>query len=66
MLVLNSINHPAKMKLTTSKLTDLEKELKQIIKDAQAGKINKTEAAEKILHLREEMDKVIEHLKNSR
>jgi hypothetical protein len=54
------------MKFTTSKLADLEKELKQIIEDVQAGKINKTEAAEKIIHLREEMDKVIEHLKISR
>jgi hypothetical protein len=51
------------MKITTSKLTELEKELKEIIKGVEAGKIGKAEAAEKILHLREEMDKVLEHLK---
>ena len=54
------------MKFTTEKLAELEKELKQIIKEAQSGKIGKAEAAEKILHLREEMDKVIEHLKATR
>jgi hypothetical protein len=54
------------MKFTTEKLAELEKELKQIIKEAQSGKIGKAEAAEKILHLREEMDKVIEYLKANR
>jgi hypothetical protein len=54
------------MKFTTEKLAELEKELKQIIKDAQGGKMNKAEAAEKIIHLREEMDKVLDHLKASR
>jgi hypothetical protein len=54
------------MKFTTEKLADLEKELKHIISEAQSGKIDKAQAAEKILHLREEMDKVIEHLKARR
>jgi hypothetical protein len=53
------------MKFTTIKLTELEKELKQILKEAQSGKIGKADAADKIMHLREEMDKVIEHLKKS-
>jgi hypothetical protein len=54
------------MKFTTAKLADLEKELKQILKDAESGKLGKAEAAERILHLREEMDKVLEHLRSSR
>lgn len=54
------------MKITTAKLTDLEKELKQILRDVEAGKLNKAEAAERILHLREEMDKVLEHLRSNR
>ena len=54
------------MKFTTEKLADLEKELKEIIKEAQSGKMDKAKAAEKILHLREEMDKVITHLKSTR
>lgn len=55
-----------RMKFTTTKLSELQKELQQILKEAEAGKINKAEAAEKILHLREEMDKVLDHLRNSK
>jgi hypothetical protein len=51
------------MKFTTTKLSELDKQLKQIIKEAEAGKINKAEAAEKILQLREEMDKILDHLR---
>jgi hypothetical protein len=53
------------MKFATAKLADLQKELKQILKDAEAGKLSKAEAAERILQLREEMDKVLQHLRKS-
>jgi hypothetical protein len=53
------------MKFTTTKLADLEKELKNLLRQVQAGKIDKAEAADKILHLREEMDKVLVHLRDA-
>jgi hypothetical protein len=53
------------MKFTTTKLADLEKELRNLLKQVQAGKIDKAEAADKILHLREEMDKVLVHLRDA-
>ena len=43
-----------------------ESQIVNILKEAEAGKINKAEAAEKILHLREEIDKVLEHLRSGR
>lgn len=57
------MQHYFGMKLTTSKLSELEKQLKAIIKDVENGKINKAEAADKILNLREEMDKILDHLR---
>jgi hypothetical protein len=53
------------MKYTTEKLTELQQELKGIVKDAQSGKLTNTQASEKIIHLKDEMDKVIQHLKES-
>lgn len=53
------------MKYTQQKLTELQIELKNVVKDVAAGKLSKEMAAEKIVHLREEMDKVIEYLKTS-
>ena len=43
----------------------LQAELKEIVKNAQAGKLTRLEAADKILHIREEMDRVIDHLKST-
>jgi hypothetical protein len=54
-----------KMRYTTEKLTELQNELKDIVKEAQSGKLTNMEASEKIIHLREEMDKIIQHLKTS-
>src|SRR5688572_24136471 len=50
---------------TNEKLAELQKELKDIVKEVQAGKLSQVEAADKIMHLREEMDKIIHHLKSN-
>ncbi|HEY0654379.1 MAG TPA: hypothetical protein VGD65_14665 [Chryseosolibacter sp.] len=51
------------MKYTEEKLTELQKELKTVVKDVAAGKLNKQAAADKIVHLREQIDMIIDHLK---
>jgi hypothetical protein len=51
------------MKYTHQKLLELQNELKQVVKEVESGNMTQAEAADKIIHLREEMDKVIEHLK---
>ena len=52
------------MQLTNHKLAELQQELKVVIKEVKEGKLDAKEAADKILHLREEMDKVIERLRS--
>lgn len=54
------------MKYTQQKLSELQKELTQVVKEVQSGKITQAQAADKVLHLREEMDKIIEHLKSKK
>jgi hypothetical protein len=51
------------MEEATQKLLQLKLELKDIIYRVEQGKISAAEAADKITHIREEMDKVAERLK---
>jgi hypothetical protein len=44
------------------RLAAIKNELKKIVKDAHDGNVDKALAAEKILSLREEMDKLIQDL----
>ena len=53
------------MKYTTEKLAALQAELKEIVKNAQAGKLTRLEAADKITLIREEMDRLIDRLKST-
>jgi hypothetical protein len=46
------------------KLAELQKQLKQIVKDAGVGKIDKRAAADKILTIKEEMEVILESLRN--
>jgi hypothetical protein len=48
----------------TPKLAELQKQLKQIVKDANSDKLTKKEAADKILAIKEEMETIIESLRN--
>jgi hypothetical protein len=52
------------MKYSIDKLNDLRQELIQITKDVQKGLITNDQAADRIVHVREEMDKVIQRLKD--
>jgi hypothetical protein len=51
------------MKVTTAKLEELKKELTQITKEVEKGRIAPRDAADRIIHIREEMDKLILHLR---
>lgn len=52
------------MKFTHTKLADLQKKLREVTAEVAAGKLDHQTAAEKIVLLREEMDKIIAHLKD--
>jgi hypothetical protein len=52
------------MKRQTPKLIELENKLKAVINEAQAGKLDKREAAEKITEIREAIDQILLSLKN--
>ena len=47
-----------------SKLAELQKQLKQIVKEANASKLSKKEAADKIIAVKEEMESIVESLRN--
>ena len=51
------------MKYSIDRLNQLKNELTQITKDVRKGDLSHAEAADKIIQVREEMEKVIEHLK---
>ena len=52
------------MQKSVEKLTLLKQQLTQVTKDVEAGKLAAGEAAEKIIQLREEMDKIVERLRD--
>lgn len=51
------------MKFTQQKLTEIQKEIQEVLKQVSSGKLNANTAADKIVHLREEMDSILDHLK---
>jgi hypothetical protein len=51
------------MKTQTHKLIELQEKLKLVIKDAKSGKLEKSQAAEKIIELREAIDDILKALK---
>lgn len=51
------------MEETITRLSELKKELTRITKEVENGKIEKKEAAEMIIEVREEIDRIIEHVK---
>lgn len=53
------------MKYTQDKLKELQNELKDVVKDVGAGKLTHDNAAEKIVHLREEIHKILKHLRKA-
>jgi hypothetical protein len=50
------------MKYTTEKLADLQEELRGILKELQAQKLTASQAADKIAHVKEEIDTILKHL----
>jgi hypothetical protein len=54
------------MKYTSEKLAELQKELNVILNQVQAGKLTKREAGDKIIHLKEQIDLIINHLNRNR
>lgn len=52
------------MKYETEKLKELQLQLKGIIKAVETGKLDKGEAAEKIIEVREQMDRIITSLRS--
>ena len=52
------------MQYTKQKLVELQQELKVVIEEVKAGKIDEKAAADRIIHIREEMDIIITHLKS--
>jgi hypothetical protein len=52
------------MKRQTPKLVELENKLKAVIREAQSGKLDKSQAAEKITEIREAIDQILLNLKN--
>jgi hypothetical protein len=53
------------VKRTSEKLKELETELTFITKEVEQGHISPKDAADKIVHVRDEIDKVIEMMKKS-
>jgi hypothetical protein len=51
------------MKYTTGRLPELQKQLKHVVKEVEAGKINAADAADRITAIKEEMERVISNLK---
>jgi len=51
------------MKAHSAKLVNLQEQLKIIVKDVQGGKLGKSEAAEKILEIREAIDEILKDLR---
>ena len=47
-----------------AKLAELQKQLRQIVRDANASKLSRKEAADKIIAVREEMENILEALRN--
>lgn len=52
------------MQFTNQKLAELQQELKVVIKEVKEGKLDERAVADKIIYIREEMDKVISHLRS--
>ena len=52
------------MKHTVKQLEHLKEELKRITKEAQKGALSYHDAADQIIEVRAEMDRLIEELKN--
>jgi hypothetical protein len=50
------------MKYTAEKLAELQKELAGILKEVQSGKLTMLEAADKIIHVKGEIDDILNHL----
>lgn len=51
------------MKFTERKLTEIQKEIQDVLKLVSAKKLDEKTAADKIVHLREEMDAILDHLR---
>lgn len=58
------VTFEATMKYTQKKLTELQAELKKVVENVKSGKIDSVHAADAIVRLRDEMDTVIQHLKD--
>jgi hypothetical protein len=54
------------MKKQIEKLILLQTELKEIINDAQSGKLSKQQAADKIADLKGKIDGIVMHLKSNK
>lgn len=52
------------MQYSIDKLNDLRRELSNVTKEVQDGTLPPSEAADRITRIREEMDKIIQHLKD--
>ena len=52
------------MQQSIEKLNQLRNELTEITKEVQKGTLPSSVAADKIIHVREEMDKIIDRLKS--
>jgi hypothetical protein len=51
------------MNVDNEKLEQLKTQLKNIVRDAQSGKLDNAKAAEKILEVREEIDEIVRRRK---
>jgi hypothetical protein len=57
-----SVDNTNNNKYRIGRIATLRNELKKLVKDVQAGKVDRAIAADEILKLREEIDKVTEDL----